>query len=210
MGFLTKNPGDKYYIVNPSEGSHYDFPVRNELQFKYLNYLLKYYNIDHISVERATCGQSIIPIYKFLYNEYKIDNKDIDIDLFNRVMKFDSTSNSFEQITLNDEILRKGINKTCNLCYEVDKFFIELYGAAAGNAAMFTLPNGGVYLLGGISIVLENLITNSDIFMKAFIDKGRFKDVLKNIPIFLIKNGDLGTKGCVEYARRLLEDSLGK
>ena len=208
MGFLTKNPNDKYYTVNPSEGSHYDFPVRNELQFKYMNYLLKYYNIDHISVERATCGQAIIPIYKFLYNEYKID-KDIDIDLFNRVMKYDGTSNSFEQITLNDEILRKGVNKKCKLCYEVDKFFIELYGAAAGNAAMFTLPNGGIYLLGGISIVLEDLIVNSNIFMKAFIDKGRFKDVLKNIPIFLIKNGDLGTKGCVEYARRLLEEKLG-
>ena len=44
--------------------------------------------------------------------------------------------------------------------------------------------------------------------MKAFIDKGRFKDVLKNIPIFLIKTDDLGTRGCFEYARRLLEESL--
>ena len=52
------------------------------------------------------------------------------------------------------------------------------------------------------------MIKNSDIFMKAFIDKGRFKDVLKNIPIFLIKTDDLGTRGCVEYARRLLEDTL--
>lgn len=46
--------------------------------------------------------------------------------------------------------------------------------------------------------------------MNAFIDKGRFKELLKNIPIFLIKTDDLGNKGCIEYARRLLEDSLDK
>ena len=205
MGFLTKRPEDKYYLVNPSEGSHYDFPARNDLQYNYMKYLLNYFNIDHVSVERATCGQAIIPIYKYLSEQLNLDK---ETDLYKRVMAYHGTSNSAEQVKLNDEILRRGANNTCNLCVETDKFFIELYGSAAGNAALVTLPHGGIYLLGGISIVLENMIKSNNIFMKAFTDKGRFKDVLKNIPIFLIKTDDLGTRGCFEYARRLLEESL--
>jgi len=205
MGFLTKKPEEKYYLVNPSEGGHYDFPSRNERQFKYMKFLEQYYNIDHVSVERGTCGQAIVPIYKFLLEELEIEK---NTDLSKKIMEYQGTENSIEQISLNTEILKHGISGECKLCHESLKFFIELYGAAAGNIALVTIPTGGIYLLGGISIVLENMIKNSDIFMKAFIDKGRFKDVLKKIPIFLIKTDDLGTRGCVEYARRLLEDTL--
>ena len=208
MGFLTKKPEEKYYLVNACEGGHYDFPARNKIQFQYLEFLSNYYNIDHVSVERATCGQSIIPIYKFL-SEIN-NNIEKDDDLYKRVIEYKGTTNSIEQINLNNEIVKKGISKECKLCYETLNFFIELYGAAAGNAALVTLPNGGIYLLGGLSIALEKLILDSDIFMNAFIDKGRFKELLKNIPIFLIKTDDLGNKGCIEYARRLLEDSLDK
>ena len=208
MGFLTKKPEEKYYLVNACEGGHYDFPARNKIQFQYLEFLSNYYNIDHVSVERATCGQSIIPIYKFL-SEIN-NNIEKDNDLHKRVIEYKGTTNSIEQINLNNEIVKKGISKECKLCYETLNFFIELYGAAAGNAALVTLPNGGIYLLGGLSIALEKLILDSDIFMNAFIDKGRFKELLKNIPIFLIKTDDLGNKGCIEYARRLLEDSLDK
>ena len=205
MGFLTKKPEEKYYLVNPSEGGHYDFPSRNERQFKYMKFLEKYYNIDHVSVERGTCGQSIVPIYKFLLEELNIDK---DTELSKKIKDYDGTENSLEQIALNAEILKNGVSGKCKLCHETLNFFIELYGAAAGNIALVTIPTGGIYLLGGISITLENMIKNNDIFMKAFIDKGRFKDVLKKIPIFLIKTDDLGTRGCVEYARRLLEDTL--
>ena len=38
VGYLTKKEGDKYYLVCGAEGSHSDFPARNELQFKYMQF----------------------------------------------------------------------------------------------------------------------------------------------------------------------------
>ena len=67
------------------------------------------------------------------------------------------------------------------------------------------LPTGGLYLLGGLSVALQDLVIKSDIWKKAFTDKGRLSDVLKNTPVILIKVHDLGMRGSTEFCRRLIE-----
>ena len=202
VGYLTKNEGDKYHLVCGAEGSHSDFPARNELQFKYMQFLMKYYNIDHVSAERATCGQAIIPIYKFLSGQIKVSH---DEQLFDQVKVFQGTTNSDTQLQINNQIVSKGLKKECKLCEKTLEFFVELYGQAAGNVCLMYLPSGGLYLLGGLSVALQDLVIKSDIWKKAFTDKGRLSDVLKNTPVILIKVHDLGMRGSTEYCRRLIE-----
>ena len=60
------------------------------------------------------------------------------------------------------------------------EFFVELFGQAAGNAGLMYLPTGGMYLLGGLSDKFQDLIVESDIWKKAFCDKGRLSEVLGN------------------------------
>jgi glucokinase len=202
VGYLTKQDGDEYYLVSASEGSHGDFAPRNKQQFKFMKYLQRYYGVEHISTERATCGQSIIPIYKFLSEE---TNYTYDFPLYEQVQVFQGTQNSNTQIQLNGQIIYKGLRHECQLSEKTLEFFCELYGQAAGNICLSYLPTGGLYLLGGVSGSLQNLIINTDIWRKAFLDKGRMSSLLEDIPIFLVKVNDLALRGTIEYCRRYIE-----
>ena len=207
VGYLTKKEGDKYYLVCGAEGSHSDFAPVNEQQFQYMLFLQKYYHVDHISTERATCGQAIIPIYKFFCQGKKDEIPPHDEELFKEVKGFEGTTNSDAQIQINNKIVSKGLNKECELCEKTLNFFMELYGQAAGNISLMYLPSGGLYLLGGLSVAFQDLIINTDIWKKAFKDKGRLSSVLENIPVILIKVHDLGMRGSTEYCRRLIEEA---
>ena len=207
VGYLTKKEGDKYYLVCGAEGSHSDFAPVNEQQFQYMLFLQKYYHVDHISTERATCGQAIIPIYKFFCQGKKDEIPPHDEELFKEVKGFEGTTNSDAQIQINNKIVSKGLNKECELCEKTLNFFIELYGQAAGNISLMYLPSRGLYLLGGLSVALQDLIINTDIWKKSFKEKGRLSSVLENIPVILIKVHDLGMRGSTEYCRRLIEEA---
>ena len=202
VGYLTKKLGDKYHLVCGAEGSHSDFAPINGLQFKYKQYLARYYNIDHISMERAICGQSIIPIYKFLSGEIRVN---YDYALYDQVRVFQGTQNSDTQLQINKLIVQKGLRKECKLCEKTLEFFVELYGQAAGNACLMYLPTGGLYLLGGLSDKFQDLICETDIWKKSFFDKGRMSEVMESFPVILVKDNELTIKGCIEYCRRLIE-----
>jgi glucokinase len=64
----------------------------------------------------------------------------------------------------NKDIIENGLNLKCKVCVEVIEFFISIYGAAAGNFAILTIPTGGLYLLGGLSIALESHILKNKTF----------------------------------------------
>ena len=70
--------------------------------------------------------------------------------------------------------------------------------------SLFSLPTGGLYLVGGLSVVLEPLITGTSIFMDHYLNKDNFAFLLKTFPVFLVKNGNIGMLGAAECARRLL------
>jgi glucokinase len=207
VGYLTKKEGDKYYLVCGAEGSHSDFAPVNEQQFQYMLFLQKYYHVDHISTERATCGQAIIPIYKFFCQGKKDEIPPHDEELFKEVKGFEGTTNSDAQIQINNKIVSKGLNKECELCEKTLNFFMELYGQAAGNISLMYLPSGGLYLLGGLSVAFQDLIINTDTWKNAFKAKGRLSSVLENTPVILIKVHDLGMRGSTEYCRRLIEEA---
>ena len=207
VGYLTKKEGDKYYLVCGAEGSHSDFAPVNEQQFQYMLFLQKYYHVDHISTERATCGQAIIPIYKFFCQGKRDEIPPHDEELFKEVKGFEGTTNSDAQIQINNKIVSKGLNKECELCEKTLNFFMELYGQAAGNISLMYLPSGGLYLLGGLSVAFQDLIINTDVWKNAFKAKGRLSSVLENTPVILIKVHDLGMRGSTEYCRRLIEEA---
>ena len=207
VGYLTKKEGDKYYLVCGAEGSHSDFAPVNEQQYQYMLFLQKYYHVDHISTERATCGQAIIPIYKFFCQGKKDEIPPHDEELFKEVKGFEGTTNSDAQIQINNKIVSKGLNKECELCEKTLNFFMELYGQAAGNISLMYLPSGGLYLLGGLSVAFQDLIINTDTWKNAFKAKGRLSSVLENTPVILIKVHDLGMRGSTEYCRRLIEEA---
>jgi glucokinase len=160
------------YFPIPSEGGHTDFSPRNEIEMKLLRYLRRQYG--HVSMERVLSGPGIFSIYKFLrstgsYKEPKW--------LTNKIRGMDPAR----------LITETALNKGQKLCMKTLDFFVSILGAAAGNLALTGMTTGGVYLGGGIpQKILPKFKERT--FMDSFTDKGRFKSLMKRIPVHVVLN----------------------
>jgi glucokinase len=78
------------------------------------------------------------------------------------------------------------------------KMFVSLYGSTAGNLALQFMTMGGLYLAGGIAPKLIQELQQGE-FMKAFVSKGRFESLLKQIPVHVVLNDNLSLLGALQY-----------
>jgi glucokinase len=150
-GYLIKTVNSKYYYVFPSEGGHQDFAPQNDKEWRYYGYLKNHYSVDRISVERACSGPSLPLIFLF---HSEVEKMESEIFLTNEEKK---------KLTPED-VIKCGLGKQCRICEASLEFFIEIYGAAAGNMSLLILPTGGIYLLGGVSVALAEHIIQSETF----------------------------------------------
>ena len=68
----------------------------------------------------------------------------------------------------------------------------------AGNLALATLARGGVYIAGGIARKIAAKMNDGG-FMRAFVDKGRFADLLRRYPVHIVTDPKVGLKGALNY-----------
>jgi glucokinase len=80
--------------------------------------------------------------------------------------------------------------------------FVDIYGSETGNMALRVLARGGVYLAGGIAAKNTKFFTDGR-FVEAFLRKGRFTEMLREMPIDLIIDEKVGLRGAAEMARRI-------
>lgn len=88
------------------------------------------------------------------------------------------------------------------LAIQTFRIFADIYGAEAGNMALRVLARGGVFLAGGIAAKNTRFFTDGA-FMEAFLRKGRFRELLAQIPVDLITDQKVGLRGAAEMARRV-------
>ena len=69
--------------------------------------------------------------------------------------------------------------------------------------ALRLLARGGVYIAGGVAEKNFDQFTDGR-FMKAFLRKGRFQQILSAIPVNLITNPKVGLLGAAEMAARMM------
>ena len=200
---LIKNPDNKFYTIVSCEGGHMDFISKNKKHFELGEFTKKFLGQELICIERICSGQGLIPIYKYLLEKEKDIKR--DMDLGNKIDAIKDLKNLLEIDQLNIEIVNKGISNDCPLCKKVLEFFIEIFGEITGDMALYCLPSCGMYLVGGLSFALKDMIKNSGIFMQHFVNKDNFKFLMEKFPVYLVTNGELGILGSAECARRLIE-----
>ena len=202
VSYLLKDPASEFYTIGSSEGGHMEFFCKNKKYFELAEFTKEIMGYEILSIERLCSGQGLIPMYKFLFSKEK--NIKRDEELGKKIDDLKDLRKYAEVDKLNIELVSKGLKDECPLCKKVLELFVEIFGEIAGDMSLFCLPSGGLYLVGGLSIALEKIIKNTNIFMEHYVDKDSFGSLLKTFPIYLVKNDDLGVLGSAECARRLI------
>ncbi|WP_022852383.1 glucokinase [Thermodesulfatator atlanticus] len=160
-----------------TEGGHVDFAPWDELTWEIYQFLAK--KFGHVSVERVASGLGIEQIYRFLCEKEGVSPR------FNKASEIGPAGLSGEDL-LSEKTL---------------EIFFKAYGREAGNLALKCLATGGVFVAGGIAPKLEPFFERG-LFQEAFLDKGRLKETLSNIPIYLVTHPYPALLGAAKFARR--------
>ena len=168
-----------------SEAGHADFAPRNELEIELLRYLIG--RFGHVSCERVLSGPGLFNIYCFLKETGKFEEPQWLADRFSAE---DDDSAVISKAALANE---------AEICVKALEFFVSMYGAEAGNLALRAKSVRGLYVGGGIAPkILDKL--NDGTFMRAFVDKGRYTDLLSAIPVQVVLNEQAALRGAAYYA----------
>jgi glucokinase len=185
LGEATLYDDGRDYHPLASEGGHGDFAPRDDTEIDLLWYLIK--KFGHVSYERVVSGPGIANIYAFLRDSGRIEEPGW---LKEKIAAAEDASAAISQ---------EGLAGNSAIAVQTLDLFVSVYGAEAGNLALRGKATGGVYVGGGIAPkILAKLKDGS--FMRAFLDKGRYRELLSSIPVRVILNDKAALQGAAFYA----------
>lgn len=182
------------YQAHPSEGGHSSFAPANEDQMRLLDFLLPQFG--HVSYERVCSGLGIANLYAFMKEVKKMAEPD-------RLSKALAAAPD-----PNPVLFRAALQDGVEIATNTLELFTDILANEASNLALKVLATGGIYLGGGIPPRLKDWI-DLDRFMRAFIYKGRFADLLAAIPIHIIIKPETALFGAACFAFEQLERVSG-
>lgn len=195
--------GDRYEVY-ATEGGHTDFAPRNSLEIELLQYLLKRH--ERVSVERVASGMGIVAIYQFLRDRQVSPPESAAIAEKVRLWESGDLNSGAASVISDAALANYGINSETNidhLATQTMKMFVEAYAAEVGNLALKLIPNGGLYIAGGIAPKILPLLQDG-MFLKILKNKGRVSSVLEDIPIHIVLNPEVGLIGAMLHAASLI------
>jgi glucokinase len=165
--------------ASPSEGGSADFAPRTEREIELLRFLKA--RMDRVSCEEIFSGRGFRKLHEFL-----------DPAIVHPTFSEPEASSA-------SEITHNALAGTCPVCVEVLDWWMDAFGAEAGNLALRVLAYGGVYFAGGIVLKILSKLQGSTL-CRAFADKGRLSSVLANIPVSVVLNEDAPLLGAAHQA----------
>lgn len=172
-----------HYHVSASEGGHTDFAPCDEDQIALLRYLIE--EFGHVSYERVVSGPGLVNIYNFLRETESVE----DTWLAERISASDDPAAVISETALVE---------TSGICFRALDIFVSVYGAEAGNLALKALATGGLYVGGGIAPKILPLLMDGR-FLRAFTDKGRYRELIQDIPVKVIMEPKTALQGAAAF-----------
>jgi glucokinase len=168
-----------------SEGGHTDFGPRSDLEVDLYRHLVA--EDPHVSYERVCSGMGLLNIYRFLRGRSAEPEPPW---LTTEIAARDAGAT----------ISRAALEQRDPVCGQALDVMVSIYGAEAGNLALKYFATGGVYVGGGIAPqILPKLRDGA--FLRSFTAKGRYADLLGQIPVHIIRNDNTALLGAAHYAR---------
>jgi glucokinase len=183
-GLVTRSDGQ--WTVLASEGGHATYAPVAARERDLHAWLSNRYG-GHVSVERVVSGPGLVDIFEFL--------------TAGRGNPPGPIREEMERTDPAPVITRHALANSDLIAVEALDFFIDAYGAQAGNLALTVLASGGIYVAGGIAAKIAPKLAEGR-FLEAFRNKGRMGDLLAQVPVHVILNPDVGLLGAASAAAR--------
>ena len=159
----------------PTEAGHADWAARNDREIAVLRALIE--RFGRAEVEQVLSGPGLVNLHRITHR-----------DAACTVLDDENDPGAPARISVG------ALERRCHGCIEAFDIFVSAYGAEAGNLALRTVATGGLFVGGGIAPkILPALIDGR--FMRAFLDKHPFKEMLSKVPVKVILNEDAGLLG---------------
>lgn len=177
LGVAHLVPAAGKWVSLPGEGGHVDFAPNSEEESLILKILRD--EFGHVSAERLLSGSGLVNLYRAI------------------VIADGRTPEPLKP----KDISTRALENSSVDCRRALSLFCVLLGRFGGNLALTLGTFGGVYIAGGIVPRFLDFFLNSG-FRTAFEDKGRFKDYLADIPVYLITHTHPGLLGAGAWLRQ--------
>lgn len=167
--------GDHYQPL-ASEGGHVGFAPVNSEQDRLLNFLRTLHG--RVSVERILSGPGLVDLFRFCLAEAGQRAASPLLDAAHPAAA----------------ISQAGLERSDPAAMHCLRLFAEIYGQTAGDWALAAQTRGGIFLAGGIAPKLLPVL-NSGAFLDGFNAKGRYSGWMRQVPVAVILDPDIGLKG---------------
>ena len=161
-GLFPVKAGRDQWVAIAGEGGHASLAAHNETEYRVIELIRQRYG--HVSAERVLSGQGLVDLYLALRQLQQHEPIDVAsaADITHWALK----------------------NKDPLALQSLD-MFAGFLGSVAGDLALTLGALGGVYLGGGVVPRWLGWFETS-VFRERFEAKGRFRDYLKDIPVYVI------------------------
>ena len=179
--------GQRHHPI-PTEGGHSSFAPNNSVEDQLLIYMRQQTG-GHVSYERILSGRGFLHLYNFA-REHGLANETAEM-----AAELASADDPSAAIT------KHGCAGSDALSVITCQLFARIYGAEAGNLALKSLPFGGLFIAGAIAGYILPFLQSE--FMGDFLDKGRFRELLSQIPVWVVNDPELALQGAAQLAVEL-------
>ena len=194
VGYLVPI-GNGKYLPFPSEGGHSDFGSFDDITWEFKRYMFSKLDVKP-GVEPFVSGQGLINFYKFLMDKKAITMDDV-------INEIEAADDSDKPALISKYSF---VNEDCKT---IMSMFVKMLGNFAGSLSAIMLPYGGVFIAGGISAKNEEMLLRDNLFMKHFENnyKPVISDILKQIPVYIIRDYSISLYGAANAAMNLMKSN---
>lgn len=184
LGFAQSICHHDTWQVLPSQAGHNAFGPVNPLQCDLLRWLFK--QQDHVCNEDVLSGKGLVNLYRYCAEQ----SQEAESENVRQVLALADSAAAISE---------RGMRGDDGIATQALRQFVQIYGAVAGDAALFTLAFGGVFIAGGIAPKIAQQLCGQE-FRHAFRYKGKMSSLMSDFPVRIIMNEQVGLLGAALYA----------
>ncbi|WP_292008646.1 glucokinase [Chryseobacterium sp.] len=167
-----------------TEGGHSEFSPRTNVEVEFYQFLNNIYGI--VSWENVLSKTGLFNIYRFLRDVKRHPEPEW---LSERLVNGNFT----------EEIYKAAVEDDVMICKITLDTFLEFLAREANNLTLKLKATGGLLISGDIPQLIQNYINKEDFYEK-FKISDKMEDMLRNIPLYLVKKENVALHGIALYS----------